>query len=380
MCQCNNRCKCLQYDGKNVIYTGNNISTPVSIQRGDNLNELVQKLVSFEIDLKNVATVGSASELNTFNDPNIMIVFVMDDQTTFLRKTGVYTSDSGSVLIQGTTDEYWVPQFYKTPQNGVVMGNSTMTNSDGYFNSAILKVISQPTSNAGLLSLGTDTAKVSGIHINNIDYGDKGYSPEFWAKGCVLPTDWTTEAAVTWRAIISGQHTRQLGFGINSYTTGGDTTRFWTNATSMRDDAIIFWVSNNDRYNQSNVPGLALKNSKLQFYVTGSGDAHVKGALYTGSLVFTTNTIVSHQAAAYVFKGGSGVTLTLPDPLAIDIWGALEFENLELTLVNLGTDVLSLSRPVRLDASDTIDQLNYMTPNNRIRIKCVGGEWIKIVN
>lgn len=380
MCHCQNKNCCCTYDGSKIIYTGLNITNPFLVPRGTTFNEFVQKVTSFQPASNNVSTVDNISELGALDDPNIAITFVVDHQTTYIKKIGSYASDSGAILIQGTTDTFWVPQFYKTSTDGIIMGSQSMPNSDGYFNTAVLKVISQPTSNVGLLSLGTNTAKVSGVHINNVDYNNGSYSPEFWGRGNILAADWFSEAAVTWRAIITGQHTRQTGFGINAYTTGGDPTKFWTGDTDMRDDAVIFWLSNNVRFNQLSTAGLQYKNEVLNFYVTGAGDTHIKGAIFTGSQSFTTENEIIDNASTYVFKGTNTITFPIPDPTELDVWGAFKNDNREMVIVNLGSAILSLSRDIKLDASDTINQLNYMSPNNTLRIKCVAGEWIKIAN
>lgn len=323
-----------------------------------------------------IGVVASTATLSTLDNTTYPVYFSIENSTIY--KYSATSQGTNIGQITGSTG-FWVPQYFKgTGINKLAVGHITMPNTDGFFNDSVFSVISQQAANVPIFSFGTDSPKVSGLQFVNIDYDNASYVPEIWARGNVLPADWTCEAALTWRAIITGQHTKQIGMGINNYTTGGDISKFWTGDSNLRDDAVLFWISNNYKFNQQNNFGLSLKNFNLQFFVTGSGDVHVKGAIYTGTLKFTTDTIVSHQAATYIFEGGNGVTLTLPDPDTLDIWQSREFENLEITIINLGTDALTLSRPVKLDGTPSVlTILNNMYPDNTITIKCVAGEWIR---
>jgi hypothetical protein len=210
----------------------------------------------------------------------------------------------------------------------------------------------------------------------NIDYNNMSFMPELWWRGNVLPGDWTCEASITNRALITGQHTKQLGFGIGCFTVP-DYTQFWSyNTPSMREDAILLWVSRHSLLQQKgNHSDL---DTVTDFYVTGHGHGYFRSALKLGNLVFTNNLVITHQAATYVYKGSVAANVTLPNPAAVDVWGKLEFENIEISIRNMGSNILVFDKDIKLDAGETLKQLNYQAPDNIIKIKCVAGEWIKI--
>lgn len=332
-----------------------------------------QKVGANEIEI-----VIDQGDLSVLEDDNIKIVFDQETKTAFYRKDGTYPPNSGVIPVSGTIDQFWVPEYYRTPADPLVIGQKSIPNTDGFFNDSMFKVISTQTSNVPIFSFGTDTAKVSGFQMVNIDYDNASHIPEFWVRGNVLPTDWTCEAAATWRSIITGQHTKQIGMGINNYTTGGNPSLFWTGDSDFRSDAVLFWVANNYKFNQQNNFGLSLKDAVMPFQVIGSGDIKVKGTVYTGSLKFSTDLTIAHQASTYIFNGGNGVTVTLPDPDQLDAWQAKEYENMEITIINLGTDSLAFDRPIILDASIPMTILNAQYPDNIVKIKCINGDWIKI--
>lgn len=331
-----------------------------------------------KVGASQIAIVSDQTDLAVLDNDYVKIVFDEETKTAFYRKDGTYPTNSGVVPVYGTTDQFWVPEYYRTPVDPLVIGQRSIPNTDGFFNASMFKVISSQGSNVPIFSFGTDTPKVNGFQMVNIDYNNESHVPEFWVRGNVLSTDWTCEASATWRSIITGEHTKQIGMGINNYTTGGNPSLFWTGDSDFRQDAVLFWVANNYKFNQQNNFGLSLKDAVMPFQVIGSGDIKVKGTVYTGSLNFSNDLTVSHQASTYIFTGGNGITLTLPDPNQLDVWGAKEYENMEITIINLGTDSLTLSRNIVLDASTPLNILNAQYPDNIIRIKCIAGNWIKV--
>lgn len=318
-------------------------------------------------------TVNSVSDLSTKGSSDSQMYYVKANDTFYKYSATNPSAKSGFVAA---TDGFWIPQFYREKGNGVTFGNQSSIPSDSdYFNNAIVKVISQPGSNPPIVGFATDAVNVSGFAFVNIDQGASSWQPEAWWRGNTVPGEWTCESGIANRVLITGNHTKQMGFGVGCFITL-DHTKFWTNTTPpFREDAILFWVSRHSLINQkSNHSNL---DDVTDFYVTGHGHVYYRSAPVSGTIIFTTALTIAHQAATFVFKGSSDTPVILPDPSNDDVWGKKEYKNMYLEIVNLGTAVLEFDRPIRLDAGTTMTVLNNQYPDNAIKIKCVDGEWIK---
>lgn len=318
--------------------------------------------------------VDTKADLNTKDSTTHRVYYVIENKSFYQHEAENPDEKSGAVAgLSG----YWIPQFYRTNATGLTIGNNSINSNDGFFNQSIFKVISQPGSNVPLVAFGTDAEKVSGMLLVNIDYNNGSYMPEVWWRGNVLPGDWACEAGVTNRVLITGTHTKQLGFGIASMTLNGDHTKYWDGYTPpMREDAITLWGSRSSLINQRTDHSAI--DDLCEYYFTGHGHGYFKSALKLGSKVFTGDVVIAHQAATFISKATVPVLYTLPDPLAIDVWNKREFENMEIVILNLGTNIISFDKNIRLDAGTVTKRLNHQSPDNTIKIKCVAGEWIKI--
>lgn len=57
MCQCNNNCACVQYDGAKILYTGTNITSPFGVPRGTTFNQFIQKVTNYLANLSSFVTL-----------------------------------------------------------------------------------------------------------------------------------------------------------------------------------------------------------------------------------------------------------------------------------------------------------------------------------
>lgn len=276
----------------------------------------------------------------------------------------------------------WVPWAYRemTPWGvnggGMGVGNDDTPSTDGFVNRAMFRVIAPPGQNIPVFSAVSDGTHAAGYLLVNIDFNNGSIMPEAWHRATVEGlAEAPVCAAITNRLLVSQSHPRQMGAGYALFGIPNPTEFWWGEDLPARPDAILSWHSITTRLNQRG--WFSDMQAATSHYLTGHGHGWFKAGLMTGTLRFTEDLSIAHQAQTFIHDG-DGANVELPDPAAIDIWGKLEYENLVIEIINLGTGPLLFDQNIILDGSDFIDQLNYMTPNNRLKIKCVGGSWIKI--
>lgn len=325
-----------------------------------------------------IGVTNTPVTLATLAPTDYEVYYVKSSDTLYKYSTTSGGTNIGQVNASG--GGFWIPETNKAPGGtSLAIGHKSIPSPDGFFNNAMVKFITPSGSNIPIFAAGTDTAKVAGMALINIDYYNEAFAPEIWYRGNIAPGDHTSESSITNRTIITGDHTRQLGFGVVGMRTGNQSAFFTGGESPMRDDAILFWVSNGHIYHQMNEGLLAQRDTMLDFFVSGVGNIYHKGAKFSRTVEFNTNhTVLNSKVSTYVFNGTNPATLTLPVIGTADVWGASASMGMELEIINLGTVPLILSEAVILDASTSITSLNFAYPDNVIKIKLTSKGWIKV--
>lgn len=326
-----------------------------------------------------VGIVNLTTELAVLDDVKHVAYYDAESRTIYQFFETDPGNNSGAVSGLGGV---WVPWAYRelTPWGvnggGMGVGNEDTPTTDGFINRAMFRVIAPPGSNDPLFSAVSDGPRAGGFFIVNIDFNNGSIMPEHWHRATVEGlAEAPVCAALTNRLLVSESHPRQMGVGYALFKVPNPTDFWWGQDIPADDSAILSWYSKNARLNQTN--NFAQMQALTSHYLTGHGHGWFKSAMMTGTMRFSEDLDIAHQAQTFIHTG-DGANVGLPDPEAVDVWGKLEFENMVLEIINLGTGPLLFDRNILLDGSDFIDQLNYMTPSNRLRIKCVAGDWYKI--